>query len=230
MATEYKCDLHIHSNFSDGRLSISEVVDLYGQQGFHAIAITDHLCERTGLIGAVTHGLNYTLSRSCFNTYIQTIRSEAQRAQQEYNMLVVPGFEITKNSLINHRSAHILVLGVEHFIDPELPVPEILKLAKLYGGLTVAAHPFHTGEFEFQTFYLWSRRNQLKDLIDAWEVNYRQRICDDVLNSGLPLIANSDFHRIKHFKSWKTSIPSDLTQDSLFQSIRSQKIDFFLDS
>jgi hypothetical protein len=38
-------DLHIHSTFSDGKLTIPQLVDFYGRRGFGAIAITDHLCE-----------------------------------------------------------------------------------------------------------------------------------------------------------------------------------------
>lgn len=38
MPLTIKCDLHIHSNFGDGKPSISEIVDLYGQNGFGAIA------------------------------------------------------------------------------------------------------------------------------------------------------------------------------------------------
>ena len=38
------CDFHVHTRWSDGRLSIREVVDLYGQTGrFDVIAITDHI-------------------------------------------------------------------------------------------------------------------------------------------------------------------------------------------
>lgn len=225
-----KCDLHIHSSFSDGKLSIPEIVDLYGQNGFGAIAVTDHLCEQNNLIGRVSHGMKYSLSKESFDEYMETLLEEKERAWVEYEMLLIPGFEITKNSFINHRSAHILVLGVEDYIDPDLPVDRILKSAKEAGGLTIAAHPFHTGDFEFQTFHLWSRREEYKELIDAWEINCRKTISKDVLESGLPLIANSDFHHRTHFSSWKTKVYSEKTQFSLFQAIREQKLDFFLDS
>ena len=230
MPAGIKCDLHLHSNFSDGKLSIAEIVDLYGSQGFGAIAITDHLCEKNNLIGKVSHGLSYSLSKETFAEYIQILRKEAERAWLLYDMLVIPGFEITKNSFINHRSAHILILGIEEFIQPELSVEEILEIAKSTGALTIAAHPFHTGDFEFQTFYLWSRREKLKHLIDAWEMNYRKKMVPEVLNSGLPVIANSDLHHLGHFNSWKSKIYAEKTQRAVFDAIRRQRIDFFLDS
>ena len=38
------CDFHVHTTWSDGRLSVREVIDLYGQTGrFDVIAITDHI-------------------------------------------------------------------------------------------------------------------------------------------------------------------------------------------
>jgi hypothetical protein len=229
MRTGIKCDFHIHSQFSDGRLSISEIVDLYGMAGFGAIAITDHLCEQKNIIGRVSRGMNYSLTRKNIPLYLQTLNMEAQRAWAQYKMLVIPGFEITKNSFSNHRSAHLLILGVEEFPDPDLPIEEHLAWAKSNGALSIAAHPFPTGELEFQTFYLWSRRQDLAPLIDAWEVNYRRRISKEMMGSGLPLIANSDFHHRLHFTSWKTKVFAEKSQSSIFHAIRSQNIDFFLD-
>lgn len=37
-----KGDFHIHSNFSDGRFSVSELLDLYKRSGYDVISITDH--------------------------------------------------------------------------------------------------------------------------------------------------------------------------------------------
>ena len=37
-----RCDLHIHSTFSDGTLSPSELVDLAEETGLSAVALTDH--------------------------------------------------------------------------------------------------------------------------------------------------------------------------------------------
>ena len=225
-----KCDFHIHSTFSDGRLSIAEIVDLYGSKGYSAIAITDHICERRNLIGQVSHNMNYSLSKEIFPHYMAEIGRQAERAWATYKLRVLPGFEITKNSFLNNRSAHLLIIGTTQFISPDLSIDTILRKAKKLKALTIAAHPFHTGEFEFQTFQLWSRRHELSQLIDAWEINSRKTISPEVLNSGLPLIANSDFHHSGHFYSWKTKVFGEPEQESLFNSIRNQKIDFFIDS
>lgn len=38
----YKVGLHMHTTRSDGRLSYEEVIDLYRQNGYDAVAVTDH--------------------------------------------------------------------------------------------------------------------------------------------------------------------------------------------
>jgi hypothetical protein len=222
-----KADLHIHSNFSDGRLSIAEIVDLYGKNGFDVIAITDHLSEGRNLIGQVTRGLNLSLTPEKFEQYRKEIHSERIRAREQYGMNLIFGYEITKNSFVNSRSCHVLILGLETFISPDLPVEEILCAAKEKGALTIAAHPFHTGDFEFQTFYLWSRREQLRNFIDAWEVSYRKKISPEVMQSGFPLIASSDFHRSEHLSSWKTLLYCENNLEAIRGCLKKQNIDFF---
>lgn len=224
-----KADLHIHSQFSDGQLSVAQIVDLYGQKGYGAIAISDHLCESRGAIGFVSRRLRLSLTPEKFPFYMETLLREKERAMNEYGMLLIPGFEITKNSFINSHGAHVLILGSTEYIDPDLEVEKILHQAKSQNALTIAAHPFKTGDFEFQTLQLWERREELGQLIDLWEVNYRQRLFDHVLNSGLPLIASSDFHREAHFKSWKTKIFAKAEQEEVFRALRDQRIEFFFD-
>lgn len=229
MSEAIKCDFHIHSNFSDGALSIAEIIDLYGSRGFGAIAITDHFCETANVIGRVSHRLNFSLSIENFDQYMTTIRHEARRAKEKFGMLVLPGFEITKNSFVNHRSAHILIIGTEEMISPDLPVNSVLQRSREVDALSIAAHPFHTGDFEFQTFQLWSRRGELRHYVDAWEINSRKLISQSVLNSGLPLIANSDFHNLAHWQSWKTRIYGERSWDCVKHSIKQQNLDFFCD-
>ena len=57
------CDFHIHTRWSDGVLSVREVVDMYGStRKFDVIAITDHvlmkkdLLARAGRVGLARAG------------------------------------------------------------------------------------------------------------------------------------------------------------------------------
>ncbi len=220
------CDFHIHSNFSDGQLSIPEIVDLYGKHGFGAIAITDHLCETNTFLGQAAKYLNHTLNPTKFKLYIETIKAEAERAQSLYKMLVMPGFEITKNFISNHRSAHFLGLGLESYVAADGPIEEICKKIRNQGGVVVAAHPVNTRMNEKQTYHLWNRREELSPYIDAWEVASGPHIFNEVHESGLPMIANSDMHRSSQLSSWKTVINCENNIEAVKQAIIKQNLDF----
>ena len=73
----YLADFHIHSTFSDGRLTIAELVDFYGGLGFGAIAITDHVCETNGLFGLGAKYLKWTVRQDNFKQYIGEIHKQA---------------------------------------------------------------------------------------------------------------------------------------------------------
>ncbi|MGZ3724081.1 MAG: PHP domain-containing protein [Bdellovibrionales bacterium] len=220
------CDFHIHSHFSDGRLSIPELVDLYGKRGFGAIAITDHLCEESSFLGQTAHFFERTLTRETFPHYLEILREEAERAWRMYRMLVIPGYELTKNSFLNRRSAHVVVLGAEEYLSADQEIPDLLRQVRGLGGLSIAAHPVSTGHLEPQTYYLWSRRQELANKFDAWEVASGRHIFDEVLHSGLPMIANSDLHHPRQMSSWKTKLHCERHRDAIFRAIRKQEVEF----
>jgi len=219
-------DFHIHSQFSDGKHSIPEIVDFYGQRGFGAIAITDHLCETNTFLGVGAAYLNRTLTPESFPRYLEIIHQENERAERLYGMKVIPGFEITKNYLSNHRSAHILALGVNEFISADDSISNILNKIREQGAVSIAAHPVSTQRMEKQTFHLWKMREELALMVDAWEVASGAVLFSEVKESGLPMIANSDLHRFSQMSSWKTCFEGERHQDSILEKIKKQKMDF----
>jgi len=219
-----KYDAMRFSNFSDGKFSIPEIVDLYGSRGFGSIAITDHLCEDRTIIGKASAYLGKTLTHASFPLYREILKSEANRAWRQYRMLLVPGFELTRNSILNHRSSHILALGVNEWISASLSVEEICAQIHDLGGLAVAAHPVPTGNFEKQTLYLWGKRDEYAKHFDAWEVSIGKRLFPEVMESGLPMIANSDFHRREHFESWKSLLYCEQDFQAMKYAIRTQNM------
>lgn len=219
-------DLHVHSRFSDGQLSIPGLIDLYGQRGFGCIAITDHVCENNTIIGKASKILDLSLTPQNFNSYKSILEAEKQRAWDQYKMLVIPGFELSKNSVSNKRSAHILGLGISEFMWADAEVEVLCREIRSQGGLTVAAHPVFTQKTEKQTFFLWDRKEELAEHFDAWEVASGQVLFKEVMDSGLPMLANSDLHRPQQIESWKTVIDAELHQESIFDAIRQQKVSF----
>lgn len=220
-------DFHIHSTFSDGKHSIPEIVDYYGQRDFDAIAVTDHLCENSTFLGKAAHYLDRTLTESTLPLYLEILRSEAQRAWREYRMIVIPGFEITQNTVDNHRSAHILALGVDQYVSADGDVADIARKLRETGALVVAAHPVSTRKTEKQTYHLWNRREELAPLFDAWEVASGPHLFRDVFESGLPMLANSDLHRFSQMSSWKTVVESERHPLAVLEAIRKQRLSFY---
>ena len=81
------CELHAHTTWSDGSLSLPELVDLYGNAGFDVLCVTDHSVPGRTAIDNVHPG-NY-------DAYLAAIESEAERARDAYDLLVIPGLELT---------------------------------------------------------------------------------------------------------------------------------------
>jgi len=223
---EFLADLHVHSNFSDGKLSIPEVVDFYGKRGFGCIAVTDHVCEDRTFLGVAASYLNLSLTSETFETYRALLEEEAERAWKLYRMVVLPGFELSKNSWFNHRSAHILGLGVHEFVSADGDITQLTRAIRSQGGLSIAAHPVSTGKFEPQTYHLWSRRDELAFEFDAWEVASGPKLFEEVLESGLPLVASSDFHHPAQIEAWKTVFDCERHPEAILDAIRQQELTF----
>jgi hypothetical protein len=219
-------DFHVHSDWSDGFLNIPDLVDFYGQRGFGAIAITDHLCETTTVCGKTAYFLGKSLTRDRFGDYLKLIEQQAERAWHRYKMVVLPGVEITKNSLSNQRSAHIVALNVTQWISADQDIVEILADIRQQGAFSIAAHPVWTGKLEPQTFHLWSRREEFATLFDAWEVASGGRLFSEVVKTKLRKIANSDLHHPRQMDSWKTQLFCERHPEAIFNAIRKQDLEF----
>jgi len=219
-------DFHMHSTFSDGKLTIPQLVDLFGKQGFGAIAITDHLCETHTVIGKAAGYLGHTLTRETFPRYLEIIQEEGERAWRQYRMVVIPGFELTKNSVFNHRSAHILGLGMSQYISADGEPKELARAIRAQGGVAIAAHPVSTRKFEKQTYQLWDQRAELAREFDAWEVASGPYLFHEVLRSSFPLVASSDLHHPNQLSSWKTVLSCEKSAPAILDAIRKQELEF----
>jgi len=217
-------DLHIHSNFSDGKLSVAEIVDLYGSKGYSAIAITDHLADSKTLTGFVTRKLKLSLSEQNMDCYLETLRQEKIRALEQYNMLLIPGVEITLNSWSRSQGAHIVFLNVDRFIDPNQEIESLLAQNKNF--FSIAAHPLWEKSFEFKTTYLWENRERFEKYFDAWECATAHHFSQQVFMSGYPVLASSDFHGPAQFESWKSQVYCDeLSIEALFEMIKNRQVE-----
>lgn len=218
-------DLHVHSTFSDGKMTIPEIVDFYGGRGFGCIAITDHICEDKTFLGKAASYLNCTLTEATFPIYMEILRSEKERAWDRYKMVLIPGFELSKNSWLNQRSAHILGLGIDSYVSADGDIVDLARAIRAQGGIAIAAHPVSTQKFEPQTFHLWNRRWELAQEIDAWEVASGAHLFEEVKKSGLPVIATSDLHHPKQINAWKTVFDCERHPEAVLEAVRKQRLE-----
>jgi predicted metal-dependent phosphoesterase TrpH len=99
------CDFHVHTRWSDGRLSLREVVDLYGKtRRFDVIAITDHILMERDMFARAGRMMSlgrreFSVTAERFDAYLTDIEAEARRARRLYDLLVIPGAEITPQTL-----------------------------------------------------------------------------------------------------------------------------------
>ncbi len=217
------CDFHIHTKYSDGSVNLSRTVDLFGQAGFDVIAITDHVVNGDNSYGKLAHRFRLSVRADNFDSYLSHIREEAERAWNKYQMLVIPGVEISKNHLSANKSAHILILDIKSFIPACWRYEEIFLEAKRQKALVIACHPHHMSNLSRDTLFLWNNREKYARYIDAWEIANRDDVFNVISLKKYPYIANSDFHRPRHLYSWKTLLNCEKSTDSVKQCIRHNK-------
>jgi processive 1,2-diacylglycerol beta-glucosyltransferase len=215
------CDFHMHTNYSDGKLTAPEVVDFYGRRGFDCICITDHLGDPRRLIGKLSKLLNLTLGPEQLDEYFDVIARERRRAWRKYNMLVMTGLEFNKDGFSKKTSAHLLGIDLKAPINPALDLPATIAEIHAQGALAVASHPhIMKSEWGKNTLYLWENQEIFAPLIDAWEIANRNNIFTPVGLKRLAFLANSDFHKPKHIYSWKTLLHCEKEPEAIKECIR----------
>lgn len=89
------CDFHVHTDWSDGRLPLRDVIDLYGKtRRFDVIAITDHILMKRDLFARAGRLLSlgrrrYSVTKDRFEAYLEEIDREAARARKLYDLFSV---------------------------------------------------------------------------------------------------------------------------------------------
>jgi predicted metal-dependent phosphoesterase TrpH len=214
------CDFHIHTTYSDGSVKLRNVVDLFGQAGFDAIAITDHVVNGDTSFGKLAHRFRYSVRADNFDDYLSDIKTEAERAWDKYDMLVIPGIEISKNYLSADRSAHIILLDVKEFIPACMNYEQIFSEARDQGAVIIACHPHHMTDMSPDTLFLWNNRDKYAKYIDAWEIANRDDVFNVISLKKYPYIANSDFHKPRHLYSWKTLLNCGKNTETIKQCIK----------
>lgn len=225
------CELHAHSTWSDGALSLGELVDLYGNAGFDLLCVSDHALARgdpwlaaPGTEARHVHAGNHA-------AYLRAIEEEAERARSLYGLLLVPGLEITCDDPDPGLAAHAVAVGLRSFIPPGVGIAEAMRAAREAGAAIIAAHP-HGEERDAvpprTTQRFFREWDELAPLVDRVELFNRHDVFPWVAARRLPAVASGDFHRPEHLSSWKTLLPCAWEERVVIAHLRSRKPAYLL--
>ena len=212
--TPLLCELHAHTTWSDGELSVRELCDLYGNHGFDVLAVTDHTVRDDRHVRARDH-----------DRYLQEIEAEGARARARHGLLVIPGLELTYDDPEPARAGHAVAVGLRRFVGVELGLEPALAAARELGAALVAAHPYTPEQASATTrgtAAFAARADELAPLVDRFELFNRDTLFDWVAAAGLPGVATGDFHRLEHLRTWKTLLPCAKDERSVVAYLRSR--------
>jgi hypothetical protein len=217
------CELHAHSRWSDGALTVAELVDLHGRNGFDVLCVTDHLLREDDPWRKCSG--QRSVDASSWGSYLADVEREAERAWRTYGMLVIPGLELTFNDEDPAEGAHALAIGLRELVSLDCGIGEAMKTAAEAGAAIVAAHPFddtHSAAAGRLTrrFY---RDPRLREHAHRFELFNRLQLFGWVAEAGLPGVASGDFHEPRHLTGWKTLLPSLHDERAVVDYLRSSR-------
>jgi 3',5'-nucleoside bisphosphate phosphatase len=217
------CEFHAHTMWSDGALNLADLVDLYGRSGFDVLCVTDHVTRiddpwwAPGIPPRGVHAGNHS-------AYLAEIDAQANRALREYDLLLLPGLELTYNDLDPFLAAHALAIGCRAHVPVDDGIEAALGRARSEGAALIAAHPFHArrGVHSSRATMRFDRDwRELGELVDRWELFNRYDLFASVARRGLPAVANGDFHGPEHLPGWKTLLPCAKNEHAVVGYLRS---------
>lgn len=211
------CELHAHTTWSDGQLTLAELVDLYGGNGFDVLCVTDHTVR-------LDDPMPSAVDPSTWPAYSAAIRAEAERARAEYDLLLLPGLELSDNCDDPDLSAHALAIGLEQHVSVDVGIVKALEAANDLRAVVVAAHPYTAGDLTSlrPTRRIAREHKVFAPLVHRYELINRDEVFSWVAASRLAPIASGDAHRPEHLASWKTLLPCEKEPAAVVDYLRSR--------
>lgn len=210
------CELHAHTTWSDGAFTIPELVDLYGGLGFDVLCITDHVVRPDDPIPR-------SVGADDWHAYAYELDREAIRARRTYDLLLLPGLELSDNREDPNDSAHALALGLRRHVSVDDGILAAIQESRSAGAAIVAAHPYDAADITpmraTRRFAL--ERETFEPLVHRWELFNRREVFAWIATQGLPGIATGDVHDERHVSSWKTLIPAAKDEEAVVTYLRS---------
>lgn len=213
------CELHAHSTWSDGVLSLPELVDLYGRNGFDVLAVTDHVVREDD---PFTSGRPRCVHAANYGAYLEELANEAARARDDFDLLVLPGLELSFNAYDPGRAGHAVAVGLHEFVHVDAGLDAALERARALGAALIAAHPSPPGRVDARRTAAFAAEPRLRALVDRFELFNRNELFAWVADARLPGIATGDFHRPEHLPAWKILLPCVKDERAIVTYLRSR--------
>lgn len=226
------CELHAHTTWSDGSQTIGQLVDTYGQAGFDVLCVTDHVVRTDDPDGTGLAAPQHVHARN-HSTYAMAIEIEAARARVQYDMLVLPGLELTYDDPDPLRAAHAVAVGLQSFVAVDDGIECALRQARRKGAALIAAHPYGPAAAEGApraTARFAAEWRELAPLVDRWELINRRDVFGWVAEARLPAVATGDAHEAGHLLTWKTMIVCRKERSSVLAHLRSSAPAYLVDA
>jgi 3',5'-nucleoside bisphosphate phosphatase len=204
------CELHSHTSWSDGDLTVAELVDLHGRSGFDVLCVTDHVVRSDDPWREREGSLFSSVDEHSWSAYLAEVEREAARSWSTYGMLVIPGLELAFNDDDAANAAHAVAVGLRNFVSVDGGIAEAMKTAAEAGAAIIAAHPYN-GEpapSSSRVTQRFARDEDLCRLAHRFELFNRTQLFGWVADAGLSAVAAGDVHRPEHVFGWKTLLPS----------------------
>ena len=208
------CELHAHTTWSDGELTPRELCDLYGRAGFDVLAVTDHTLP------------GFHVQEAEFGPYLAELEQEAERARRLYDLLVLPGLELTVEDDDPIEAGHACAIGLHSFVGVDDGLEPALRAARAHGAALVAAHPYLPSEAHSshrRTGAFASDPARWAPLVDRFELFNRDTLFAWVAAAKLPAVACGDAHVPAHLATWKTLLPCVKDEQAVIDYLRSPR-------
>jgi predicted metal-dependent phosphoesterase TrpH len=218
-------ELHAHTTWSDGELTVGELVDLHGRHGFDVLCVTDHAVRSDDPWRKTWAKRSPSVTRESHADYVREIAAEAVRARERYGMLVLPGLELTYNDLDPGRAAHAVAVGLHAYVSVDEGIGAAMDAAALAGAAIIAAHPFSAEPCapHSRLTQRFARDEALRGLAHRFELFNRTTLFGWVAEAGLPSVACGDVHVTDHIAGWKTLLPCAPAAESVIGYLRSKR-------
>ena len=218
------CELHTHTTWSDGELTLRQLVDLYGTAGFDVLCVTDHVLREDDAWPA-RNGRPCVTAEN-IDAYLDEIERERVRALSAFGLLVVPGLELTYNDPDPDLACHAVAVGLERLVSMDEGPAAAMEVARDAGAAVVVAHPYdlgHRSVAHAQTRYFARHWRELHGLYHRVELFNSSRLFGWVAEQGLRPVAAGDLHRADQFPGWTTLVPCEHDAQALVDYLRSAR-------